>query len=46
MVETNQNYYMDQANERMDLILFSDLRKKKLYSAPVKFVFYDQEFVH
>jgi small subunit ribosomal protein S15 len=29
MVGTNQNYYMDHANERMDLILFSDSRKKR-----------------
>jgi hypothetical protein len=46
MVGTNQNYYMDHANERMDLILFLTREKKKIYSAPVKFVFYDQEFVH
>nr|YP_009522060.1 ribosomal protein S15 [Abies concolor]AXQ01099.1 ribosomal protein S15 [Abies concolor] len=29
MVGMNQNSYMDHENERMDLILFSDSRKKK-----------------
>ena len=36
MVGTNQNYYMDHANERMDLILFSDSRKKKKNSIQLR----------
>lgn len=48
MVGMNQNSYMDHENERMDLILFSDSRKKKKNSIQLRenLFFYDQEFIH
>nr|YP_009524374.1 ribosomal protein S15 [Pinus morrisonicola]AXR86294.1 ribosomal protein S15 [Pinus morrisonicola] len=38
MVGTNQNYYMNHENERKNLILFSDSRKKN--EALIKFFFF------